>query len=91
MRCGRVGEERGVSFVQCTEVNKPSNMVEEALHCICVMWSTIEEMQHSVRGKEMESALVRGWNGVKSMSSMMGSGHIVRSSSAVHPIIRELL
>lgn len=50
LRCGRVGEERNLAFVQYVEVIVASETVEDNLDCICVCQSPSFEMVTVFRG-----------------------------------------
>lgn len=54
LRNGRGGEEREVTFVQYKKITAPLNAMKKNLSCICVTWSTNNEMDNSVCGKEVE-------------------------------------
>lgn len=60
---------------------------------ICVLWSTSEEMDHSVSGKETKHRVVNveEWYGLERLSFELGSEHLVRSNPAVPPITTKFM
>lgn len=44
--------------MQYMQVTVPSVIIREILGCICVRWSTSEEMAHNVCGEELEVGIV---------------------------------
>lgn len=58
LRCVRDKDERELASVHYMEMTSLSNKVEENLDYNCVRWSTFDEMDWSVCGKELEGSSV---------------------------------
>lgn len=92
LRCGRVGEERKVGFVQYMESKVPLDAAEKNLGCISMRWSIFDELDTVACGKEFKHRVlkVEEWYGLESVSSRMGSAHYLRPNLAVYPFTTDL-
>lgn len=72
LRCGRGDEEKEVVLIQYMEVIVHADKVEENSDCICLVWSTSDKLDPSVRWKVLEgpTANVGEWDEVERFSSI---------------------
>lgn len=92
LRTGREVEEKKASFVHYMELTVPWDAVMKDLGCICVRWSTSDEMYHIVCREELRNSVVkvREWCGPERLSPVVRSVHLVRSNPAIQPFTTEL-
>lgn len=58
LRCERSGSERVVPFVQYIKVTTPSDVDDQNFACICVRWSTSDDIYEFVCRKELEGGSI---------------------------------
>lgn len=65
-------------------------MILTELGCVCLIWNTTDQMDHSVTGEystgESEKVTLSEWFGLEPVSTIRGAVHVVRSIYRVKPI-----
>lgn len=59
LKSGTGCQEREHAFVHGMKVTAPLDAVKKHLGCTCVSWSTSDEMDHSICGKELKNRVVK--------------------------------
>ena len=81
-------EPRQYAFVQYMEVTKPLNGVDEALDCVCLRWSTDDEIDRTIdipnqlNVSHIETA---EWYDLLPFSSIIGTVQVLRSNIPIAP------
>lgn len=90
------GEEVGkeYAFLQYMEVSRPVDVIEETLNCVCLRWSTDDEVDYSCgggrNGEKRGRLQVGEWFGIEELGTLKGCVNVIRSNHAIEPFTKRL-
>lgn len=77
--------ERKYAFLQYMECTEPLDGIDKELGCVCLRWSTTDEIYHTISEDENREFAVGEWFGLEPLSAIREVVHVVRKNYSVKP------
>lgn len=82
------------AYVQYMEVTRPLDYVDEVLNCVCLRWSTADEIDHTIpclsNMRNSGNSSSSPWFGLVKANTVLGSVHVVRQKYEVKPFTKHI-